>query len=83
MARGNHLLKNTFLPTSFTHPGHHLPATASTRCFAVRDLRHAAASSICGRFSSTEQLLKNDWGDIEDFASYLFFPRNSFAVVTA
>lgn len=45
-----HLPHKTLLTTFFT--GHHLPATASTLCFTVRDLRHAAASPFSANTSA-------------------------------
>ena len=45
-----HLPHKTLLTTFFT--GHHLPATASTRCFTVFDLRHAAASPFSANISA-------------------------------
>ncbi|MBQ4597484.1 MAG: hypothetical protein IJB12_03705 [Methanocorpusculum sp.] len=52
MARGNHPPRNTLLTTFFTHLGHHLPATASTRCFTVRDFLHAACSPFSAKTSA-------------------------------
>lgn len=47
-----HLPHKTPLTTFFTHPGHHFPATLSTRCFTVFDLRHAAASPFAANTST-------------------------------